>query len=58
MRSILKSVKKSGIYLNAGEKYDHPYWELEKRCSDLFGLFAVDSPEPPGAEERRRILRA
>lgn len=56
-RSILKDAKKSGIYINAGEKVDHPYWYLEKRCADLYGLFAVNSPEPPGAEEKRRILR-
>ena len=54
-RSILKEAKKSGIYLNAGEEFDHPYWQLEKRCGDLYGLFCVDGMEPPGAEENRRI---
>jgi len=56
-RSILKDAKKRGTYLNAGQRADHPYWELEKRCADLYGLFAVEAPEPPGAEERQRILR-
>ena len=56
-RRILKDAKKSGIYINAGEKVDHPYWYLEKRCADLYGLFAVEAPEPPGAEEKRRIIR-
>jgi predicted nucleotidyltransferase len=56
-RGILKEAKKSGSYINAGEKSDHPYWQLEKRCADLYGLFAVDIPEPPGAEERLRIVR-
>ena len=56
-RAVLRNLKKSGLYLNAGEKCDHPYWHLEKRCSDLYGLFAVEAPEPPGAEERRRIVR-
>ena len=54
-RNILKEAKKSGLYLNAGESIDHPYWALEKRCGDLYGLFAVDSIEPPGREENRRI---
>ena len=56
-RRILKDAKKSGTYINAGEKVDHPYWYLEKRCADLYGLFAVSSPEPPGAEEKHRIIR-
>ena len=56
-RSILKEAKKSGTYINAGERTDHPYWALEKRCADLYGLFATECPEAPGAEERRRIIR-
>ena len=56
-RAILKEAKKTGTYINAGEKYDHPYWNMEKRCADLYGLFAVTAPEPPGAEEKRRIIR-
>lgn len=55
-RSILKTAKKTGTYINAGEKVDHPYWYLEKRCADLYALFAIEAPEPPGSEERRRIL--
>ena len=54
-RGILKDAKKSAIYLNAGESFDHPYWDLEKRCADLYGLFCVEGTEPPGAEENRRI---
>lgn len=56
-RGILKEAKKSGVYINAGEKVDHPYWYLEKRCADLYGLFAVNAPEAPGAEEKYRIVR-
>ena len=55
-REILRDVKKEFPFLNPGEKSDHPYWQLEKRCGDLYGLFCVDSPEPPGAEENRRII--
>lgn len=54
-RGILKEAKKTGLYLNAGESFDHPYWALEKRCGDLYGLFCVDGIEPPGREENRRI---
>lgn len=55
-RSILKEAKKNGLFLNAGESADHPYWELEKRCGDLYGLFCTEGPEPPGAEEKRRVI--
>ena len=55
-RAILKEAKKSGTYLNAGESYDHPCWELEKRCGDLYGLFCVEAPEPPGREEKQRVF--
>ncbi len=54
-RAILRDVKKSGLYLNAGESFDHPYWNLEKRCGDLYGLFCTEGTEPPGIEETRRI---
>ena len=54
-RKLLKEVKKSGLYLNAGEAFDHPYWALEKRCGDLYGLFCTDGIEAPGREENRRI---
>ena len=54
-RGVLKTAKKSGVFLNAGEAFDHPYWELERRCGDLYGLFCTDGIEPPGIEEKRRI---
>ena len=54
-REILKQAKKAGAYLNAGESFDHPYWELEKRCGNLYGLFRTDGVSPPGAEEARRV---
>ena len=55
-RDILNRHRKTGAFLNAGERAEHPYWQLEKRCGDLYGLFCIDAPEPPGAEERRRIV--
>lgn len=54
-RAVLKQARKSGIFLNAGEIPDAPYWELEKRAGDLYGLFAEYAPELPGAEQQRRI---
>ena len=54
-RSILKHAKKSGIFRNAGEAVDHPYWALEQRCSDLYGLFCTEDCETPGREQKRRV---
>lgn len=54
-RTVLKAAKRSGLYINAGESFDHPYWELEKRCGDLYGLFCTEGTEAPGREENRRI---
>ena len=54
-RAVLKDAKKTGVYRNAGESYDHPYWELEQRCGNLYGLFAANTPEAPGCESKRRV---
>ena len=54
-RALLSNLKKSGTFLNIGEKVDHPHWELEKRCGSLYGLFCVDVPEAPDGEECHRI---
>ena len=54
-RAVLKEAKKTGTFLNAGESADHPYWDLEKRCGDLYGLFCTDSIATPGVEESRRV---
>ena len=55
-RLVLKDAKAKGTFLNAGEAAGHPYWELEQRCGDLYGLFCTDGPEGPGAEKSRRIV--
>jgi transposase-like protein len=52
---ILKEGKKAHSFVNAGEAVDHPHWELEKRCGDLYGLFRVEEIDPPGMEEKRRV---
>ena len=55
-RKILRQKKEDFPVLNAGESIDHPYWELERRAGDLYGLFATHRPDPPGAEENRRVV--
>ena len=55
-RKLLKGAKKRLPLVNAGEETTHPYWDLEKRAADLYGLFAVNLPELPGAEENRRVV--
>ncbi len=54
-RQLLNGVKKSGYFRNPGQRMDGEYWLLEQRAGDLYGLFAQDAPEPPGAEQRRRV---
>ncbi|MGN0978365.1 MAG: nucleotidyltransferase family protein [Faecousia sp.] len=55
-RIVLRDAKKAGVYLNPGERSDYPYWELEQRAGNLYGLFCTESPEPPGTETRRRVM--
>lgn len=55
-RTLLSNVKKGGFYRNAGEVIARPYQTMERRCGDLYGLFATEEPEAPGAEERRRVV--
>jgi len=54
-RQLLKSVKEQDFFRNAGAAGSGDYWDLEKRCGDLYGLFCVSAPEPPGMEQKRRI---
>ena len=55
-RSVLRQNKEKFPVLNAGEAVDDPYWELERQAGDLYGLFATDSPDPPGMEKHRRVV--
>ena len=54
-REVLKKARQSGELLHVGEETDHPYWLLECRCSDLYGLFSVSAPEPAGQEIAQRV---
>ena len=53
-RSVLKRIRQLMPCINAGQVPDSPYWLLEKRCADLYALFAA-AIEAPGAEEKQRI---
>ncbi len=54
-RAVLKQARNHSDFRNAGEAIDHPCWELETRCGDLYGLFCLDGMEAPGTEEKRRV---
>ena len=54
-RQILRQQKGGFPLHHAGEPMAYPYWGLETRAQDLYGLFAQDGPEPPGLEKKRRI---
>ncbi len=54
-REILKKARKTGLFLHTGESADHPYWLLEQKWSDLYGLFAENQPDRPGLEPQRRL---
>lgn len=53
-RQILKQAKETGAFINAGEKQNCDYQELENRCSSLYGLFAT-TPEDPDIESKYRV---
>ena len=53
-RTVLKEAKKTGIFLNAGERHDSGYCRREFMMGDLYGLFA-ETVEAPGVETRRRV---
>ena len=55
-RSLLRQKKGTFPVVNAGEIPEDPYWQLEKRAGDLYGLFCVDSTEPPCKEENSRVV--
>ena len=54
-RSVLNAYAERCQLKNTGEKTDHPYWDLEQKVQDLYGLFCTDAPEAPGLEEKRRV---
>lgn len=47
---------RSVYFRNAGERTEDPYWALEQKYSDLYGLFCIGHPEPSGTEKNRRVF--
>ena len=54
-REILKAARITGEFPNIGQRMDHPYQQLEDRCSSLYGLFS-ENPESPDAESAYRVF--
>lgn len=58
-QAVLRRAKKSGALplINAGETPDDcEYRELERRVSDLYGLFCIGTQPPVGVEKAARIF--
>ena len=55
-RTVLKQVREQLHLINAGESVDHSYYQIERRCADLYALTRLDSIVPPGDEEKQRIF--
>ena len=55
-RTVLKAARESGTFINTGESVPTEYGARERKIGNLYGLFALDIPEAPGAEGRRRIF--
>ena len=55
-RTVLKEARSHGTFLNAGEAVPTEYGARERRIGDLYGLFCMNTPEAPGAEDKRRIF--
>lgn len=54
-RKILTAARQTGLFYNIGEKSNHPYEQLERRCDDLYGLFCENDVEAAGQTQARRI---
>jgi len=55
-QEILKKARQSGLFPHTGEKTDSPWWQIEQRCDDLYGLLRTDSPTAAGSEAKRRVF--
>lgn len=56
--TLVRRARKQGKLnlVNAGQKQEGPYWDLERRAGEYYALFAQDAPELPGPEERSRVF--
>lgn len=55
-RSVLKRARATGDFPNIGQRIDHPYGDLERRCDDLYPLFALSGQARPGIADSRRVI--
>ena len=55
-RTVLKQAREQMHIINAGEAVNDPYYDLERRCADLYALTRLDIIDTPGAEEKQRIF--
>lgn len=55
-QKALKLARQSSSYPHVGEKVADPYWTLEQRWCDLYGLFREESPAPAGLAAQQRIV--
>jgi predicted nucleotidyltransferase len=55
-RTVLKQARLSGTFPHVGEAMDDPYWALEQRAADLYGLFRTNSPASAGSEAKQRVF--
>ena len=53
-REILRNADDDGFFVNIGTDTRHPYQNMERRVSSLYGLF-VDHAAPPDAEANYRV---
>ena len=54
-REVLKKARTNGLFPHIGEAMDDPYWLLEQRAGDLYGLFRNGSAGCAGEAGRHRV---
>lgn len=57
-RQVLAGARENLPFVNAGTRQEGPYADLERRCGDLYGLFAAEAPEAPGRVRKERTFYA
>ena len=54
-RTVLKNARLSGCFPHVGEEMEDPYWDLEQRASDIYGLCRTDAISLAGLESKQRV---
>lgn len=55
-RAVLRNARENLRFVNAGDHPADSYYVLERRCGELYGLFAEPAPDLPGREDRERVF--